>query len=419
MTAQHTAPSPLVSVPIPALIPAPSRASPTRTRSTPAITLANIITCFESEFLARYQHQLLPSQFKALKAMQTCRSSLCAQMLAQCASCGQQRLVPHSCGHRSCPHCQHFESQRWIERQTHALLPGTYFLITFTLPAELRGLAWSHQQTVYGALMQCAWDTLAQFSRNHRQLKGTAGAVGVLHTHSRRLEFHPHVHLAMPGAAFDAKHGLWRSLRKTNKGGYYLFNHKALAAVFRGKLLAALNAQGLTVPVCLPEHWVVDCKSVGNGQKALVYLGRYLYRGVIQEGDIMRCADGQVTFRYRDSDTGKNTTRTVNGAHFLWLVLQHVLPKGFRRSRNFGLLHPNCKHRQRLRLLRMGLKPSAMATGTPGMQPSAQPTLSDRPKLQCLCCGSAMVIVRRRIAPQASKGDAAGPPGAAREEHMT
>ena len=402
--------------------PTPPPASPTRTRSTPAITLARVITYFEPQFLAQYQDRLLPSQFKALKAMQACRSSLSAQMLAQCASCGQQRLVPHSCGHRSCPHCQHFESQRWIERQTQALLPGTYFLITFTLPAELRALAWRHQQTVYGLLMQCAWETLAQFSRNHRQLKGSAAAVGVLHTHSRRLEFHPHVHLAMPGAALDAKHGLWRSLRKTRKGGYYLFNHKALAAVFRGKLLAALNAEGLTAPVCLPERWVVDCKSVGNGQKALVYLGRYLYRGVIQERDILRCENGQVTFRYRDSHTGKNTLRTVSGAHFLWLVLQHVLPKGFRRSRNFGLLHPNCKHRQRLALLRMGCRPGAMAPCAPGMQPPAQPStqppLSERPKLQCRCCGSAMVIVRRRIAPLASTGGAAGPPGAAREGTM-
>ena len=156
----------------------------------------------------------------------------------------------------------------------------------------------------------------------------------------------------------------------------------------------------------------------------LVYLGRYLYRGVIQEKDIVRCADGQVTFRYRDSGTGKNTTRTVSGAHFLQLVLQHVLPKWFRRSRNFGLAHPNCKHRQRLTLLRMGLKPSAasacMTPCTPGMQPpSTQPPLSERPKLQCRCCGSAMVIVRRRIASQASKGGAAEPLGAAREQHMS
>ena len=138
----------------------------------------------------------------------------------------------------------------------------------------------------------------------------------------------------------------------------------------------------------------------------------------------MRCADGQVTFRYRDSGSGKNTLRTVSGAHFLWLVLQHVLPRGFRRSRNFGLAHPNCKHRQRLALLHMGLKPSAMASCTPGMQPSAQPPsmqppLSERPKLKCRCCGAAMVIVRRRIAPQAFKVGAAEPPGAAREGQMS
>ena len=96
--------------------------------------------------------------------------------------------------------------------------------------------------------------------------------------------------------------------------------------MFRGKLLAALNAQGLTAPVCLSQRWVVDCKAVGNGQNALVYLGRYLYRGVIQERDIVRCADAQVTFRYRDSTRGKNTLRTVSAAHFLWLVLQHVVP---------------------------------------------------------------------------------------------
>ena len=163
---------------------------------------------------------------------------------------------------------------------------------------------------------------------------------------------------------------------------------------------------------------MVDCKSVGNGEKALVYLGRYLYRGVIQERDIVRCTDGQVTFRYRDSASGKHTTRTVSGAHFLWLVLQHVLPRGFRRSRNFGLLHPNCRHRQRLALLRMRLPPSATASCPAGMAASTQPPLSERPKLQCRCCGSAMVIVRRRIAPLAPAGGTAGPPGAAREVHM-
>ena len=130
---------------------------------------------------------------------------------------------------------------------------------------------------------------------------------------------------------------------------------------------------------------------MGSGEKVLVYLGRYLYRGVIQERDIVRCAQGQVTFRYRDSGSGKNTTRTVSGAHFLWLVLQHVLPKGLRRSRNFGFLHPNCKRLialLRLLVFKLPVSPSAPAP---------------RPQWLCTGCGAAMIIVRRRILPPTTK----------------
>ena len=352
------------------------------------ISLASIIERFESAYLTQYQNAILPSQRQALQAMKLCRSSVGVLMLAKCSACDEQRFVPHSCGHRNCPHCQHFESQRWIERQTGRLVAGRYFLITFTLPAELRGLAWQHQRTVYDKLMQCAWETLRTFSQNHKQLQGSPGAVAVLHTHSRQLAFHPHVHVVMPAAALDADEGLWRTLRKSAKGDGYLFNHKALAKVFRGKFLAALAEAGLLLPVDVPQKWVVDCKSVGNGHKALVYLGRYLYRGVIQERDIIGCENGQVIYRWRDSKTGKTAQRTVSGAAFLWLVLQHVLPKGFRRARNFGFLHPNSKRMiSLLKLLVFKLPPSAPTAPTP------------RPQLLCTCCGAPMVIVRRRILP--------------------
>ena len=121
------------------------------------ITLASVIERFEADYLAQYHNAILPSQRRALAAMKLCRSSVAPLMLAQCSACNEQRFVPHSCGHRNCPHCQHFESQRWIERQTGKLVAGSYFLITFTLPAELRGLAWGHQRTVYDRMMQCAW----------------------------------------------------------------------------------------------------------------------------------------------------------------------------------------------------------------------------------------------------------------------
>ena len=116
-----------------------------------------------------------------------------------------------------------------------------------------------------------------------------------------------------------------------------------MAKVFRAKLLDAITQEGLELPVRYPETWVVNVKSVGSGDKALVYLGRYLYKGVIQEKDIIACKEGLVSFRYQDSKTKKRQTRTLPGAQFLWLILQHVLPKGFRRTRNFGFLHANSK----------------------------------------------------------------------------
>ena len=166
----------------------------------------------------------------------------------------------------------------------------------------------------------------------------------------------------------------------------YLFNQKALAKVFRAKMLAAIEAAGLTLPPRYPEKWVVDCKSVGSGEKVLIYLGRYLYRGVIAEKDIVACDNAQVSFRYRNAKSGKMESRTVSGAHFLWLVLQHVLPKGFRRARNFGFLHPNCK--RLIALLHLLLK------FDPGQ---AVLWFKKRAPILCTCCGAVMVIVRTRI----------------------
>lgn len=172
-----------------------------------------------------------------------------------------------------------------------------------------------------------------------------------------------------------------------------MFNHKALAKVFRAKFLAALSELGLQLPPDLPDAWVVDCKCVGNGEKALVYLGRYLYRGVIQEKDILRCENGQVTYRWRDSKTKKSAQRTVSGVEFLRLVLQHVLPKGFRRARNYGFLHPNSK--RLIALLRL----LAFKTCGKACVPPAPEVQTERPKLLCRCCGAVMAIVRRRILP--------------------
>ena len=348
--------------------------------------LASVIASFETDFLAQYRERLSAEQRHALAALKQCRSQASLKMQVKCTACEHHRLMPHSCGHRHCPHCQHHESQQWLERQLKKQVPAEYFLLTFTLPAEFRALAHSHQKVFYELLMRCSWETVRTFSHNDKQLRGTPGAIAVLHTNTRRLDYHPHVHLVMPAAAVDTKHRQWRTKRRKAKGGY-LFNHEALAKVFRAKLLAGIEAAGLTLPARYPSEWVVDCKSVGSGEKALIYLGRYLYRGVIREKDIVACRDGQVSFRYRDAKTGKMECRTVPGAQFLWLVLQHVLPKGFRRARNFGFLHPNCKRLIALLHLLLKFMPLAL---TPPKQ---------RPPIPCPCCGAVMAIVKTRVRP--------------------
>ena len=351
------------------------------------IRLAKVIATFETDFLKQYRHRLTAAHHRALAAIKQCRTEVSRQMQVKCTGCEYHKLLPHSCGHRHCPHCQHHDSQQWLERQLMKQVPAEYFLLTFTLPGEFRTLARAHPSVVYAALMQCAWQTVHTFSRNDRQLQGTPGAIAVLHTNTRRLDYHPHVHLVMPAAAVDGQQHRWRTKGRAPGKGAYLFNHTALAKVFRAKMLAALRAAGLRLPPRHPERWVVDCKSVGSGEKALIYLGRYLYRGVIAEKDIVACEAGQVSFRYRNARTGKMEFRTESGAHFLWLVLQHVLPKGFRRARNFGFLHPNCK--RLIALLHLMLK---------FVPPAPVDWFRKRAPILCTCCGAVMVIVKTRMA---------------------
>ena len=346
------------------------------------ITLIDIIHRFESDFLNTYGASLLPSQRRALSAFKRCRTTISAQMQVQCEACFNTEYLPHSCGHRSCPHCQAHESQRWIEQQQAKQLPIDYFMLTFTLPKEWRELVWQQQKVLYDLLMKSAWETVNTFSQHDKTLQGSTGAVAVLHTHNRRLDFHPHVHMVVPGGAINLKQQRWR-IKKTK----YLFNHKALAKVFRAKMLDGITQRGLSVPKGIADKWVVDCKQVGSGAKAMAYLGRYLYRGVLQEKDILYCDDQQVRFRYIDSKTKETKIRTVTGVEFLRLLLQHILPKGFRRARNFGFLHPNCK--RQITLLQILLKVRLKQT-----------SITPRPIMICVCCGGMKRIIQTRIKPR-------------------
>lgn len=300
--------------------------------------MTDILNRYHDKFKSHYGKRITNQQSKAMNAVLDCRSARYGSMALECSACDFYTLKYHACGNRACHQCQHYDTTKWLERQSQKLLPVEYFMVTFTLPGELRSLAWYHQKTFYGYLLQCARSTLSTFARNDKELGGVIGMTMVLHTHSRRLDYHPHVHVIVPGVCVNK-----RRKQCARKHGKYLFNEFALAKVFRARFLAAMLGDGFKVPENTPTKWVTDCRHVGKGLPALQYLSRYLYRGVISDKNILADDGEQVTFGYIDSKTNSYKTRTVKGETFLWLVYQHVLPKGFRRVRDYGFLNGNGK----------------------------------------------------------------------------
>ena len=313
-------------------------------------------------------------QRSAANAITGCRTEQYGHLLAQCGDCDAPQAHPHSCGHRSCPQCLNHCTSGWLDRQSLKLLPCDYYMVTFTLPKELRPLAKRHPKIVYDALMSCAASTLKSFALNDAKCGDHIGLTVILHTHTRRLDFHPHVHVVIPNGGLSKDRRLWK-----RKPGKYLFNSRALAIVFRARVLKSLQQQELDLSDT-PRRWVAHCKKVGRGLPALQYLSRYLYRGVISEKNILKHQNGQITFRFSDNKQ-QSQTRTLSANDFLKLVLQHVLPKGFRRVRDYGFLHGNAK--RTLQRVQWALQVSA---------PKIKKR--ERPAWHCKHCGGQMHIIR-------------------------
>jgi hypothetical protein len=213
---------------------APAMGTAAGRNAPPGPSLAEIVVEGLPDLLADYGDRLSANQRRALRAIETCRTPACGTLLMRCGECGHADMLPRSCGHRSCPACQQHTTAQWLDRQAQKLLPVDYFMVTFTLPAGLRGVACDHPKTVYAALFDAASATLKRFGHNHN-LRIDMGLCAVLHTHARNLDFHPHVHVIVPGGGIHQQRREWRKLK-----GHYLFNGRALAHVFRAKMLAAL-----------------------------------------------------------------------------------------------------------------------------------------------------------------------------------
>lgn len=290
------------------------------------------------------EHSLSPQQKRVLTDIEKCRTAALGGHLDKCNDCGYERPSYNSCRNRHCPKCQALAQEKWISEQQQRMLDVKHFHVVFTLPAELRPLAAFAKDAVYGALFGAASATLLEFGE--RRLSATIGATLVLHTWTRDLRFHPHVHAIVTGGGLSRNGEQWCSVRKD-----YLFPVHLMSRVFRGKMIDELTcaykdgkfsgfndfddpeAFSKLVGTLWKQPWVVYAKpTFSKGEYVLKYLGRYTHRVGIANSRLLDVTNDYVHFRTKGDDT-----KTVSPVEFLRRFVQHVLPDGFHKIRHYGL----------------------------------------------------------------------------------
>jgi len=304
--------------------------------------LADIFRLHGPDYIAKYQDRLLPSHRRALHDICACRTETLGGHLYRCPQCHKEHYQYHSCKNRHCPKCQNNQIDRWIDQQRELLLPLSYFMATFTLPAGLRHLVRSNQKLLYHFLFQASQQALQKLASDPKYIGATLGMIGILQTWTRDLRYHPHVHYLIPGGGLTPNANTWRPAKYN-----FLLPEKPLAGIFRAKFRDLIKKMGLfkqVPPQAWQQDWVVDIIPVGTGQEALKYLAPYVFRVAISNRNILALKNGHVTFRYRHSKTNATRTATLPVLNFISRFLQHVLPRGFQKVRTYGALHPKQRH---------------------------------------------------------------------------
>lgn len=323
--------------------------------------------------------ELDDQQRKAFNAAAICRTAKAGGSLYSCGDCSNLSYRYHSCGNRFCPACQNHRSSHWLQRQKQRLLPAESFMITFTVPRQLRSVPREQLADFYQCLFDSSSTALKELIAD--RLGGECGFFGVLHTHARNLAFHPHVHFVVPGLVLNRAEKQYRII----SDGFFL-HYKPLAVLFRSKMLKQLEQAGIEFPQYLHGfNWKVDCRSVGSGEGACEYLARYLFRGVISEHNLSRESKGRLSYRYTDSKSGQQQCLNLEDMQFLRLLKRHVLPQGFRRVREYGFLAPAGK--KMVNLLRL-------LTRAPALELTTQ---KQKYRPQCPCCKGEMDLIIRGV----------------------
>ena len=312
----------------------------------------------------KQQQKLSPQQVSTCQNILNCHTDKLGGLDYQCDNCHRHTLYYHSCRHRHCPQCQQKAGEQWVKKRQQDTLPLIYYHMVFTLPHELNAWVQLHPEVIYRLLFNSVWSTLNDYSKDNKLMQGQLGMVTVLHSWGQNLKQHNHLHCLIPGGVLnDNKFTICK--RK------YLYPHKALTKVYRGKMVSALRAavkkgelHRITQPgqvddtlnTLMKKNWVINTKPHINSPDTVVnYLGRYTYRTAISLSRIQSVDRNTVSFKWLDYRDNQHKALTLNGVDFLQRFLSHVLPKGFMRIRHFGYL-ANCIRVKSLAKIRHSLQ---------------------------------------------------------------
>ena len=288
---------------------------------------------------------------RAIWAITHCRTPVLGGHLHGCEDCGTRQFAYHSCNHRACPQCGRAATAEWVERELGKRIAAPYFMVTFTLPQQLRGLFFGPEAKAAFDLFFAASSAALAEALASPKGPGTAtsGFTGVLHTWNQRLHFHPHIHYLVPGGGLDAA-GHFVSV----KNAQFLLPLPPLRQRFRRRFRQGLADLGWPVdPAVWDQDWGIHIQPFGTGENAIKYLGAYISRTAIGDGRIVSIDEETVTFRWKDrSQGGRERLETLPGEEFCARYLRHVLPRGMRSIRYYGFCHPAAKvNRERVAFL--------------------------------------------------------------------
>ena len=332
-------------------------------------------------------------QWKIINSIINCRTAALGGHLYRCNSCGKEQPQYNSCRNRHCPKCQGGNTAKWLEKRAAELLPVPYFHIVFTLPHEFNSLVLFNKKVVLDILFKAASETLREVAK--KRLGGKIGFFGVLHSWGQKLEFHPHLHLVVPGVVMKPDDTIEKTSSK------FFLPQKVLSLVFRAVFIKLLrrayqkkeisyDSFDELISVVKKKEWISYAKKPFSGpETVLKYLSCYTHRIAISNTRLLEYKNGKVTFSYKDySDNCTKKQTTLSASEFIRRFLLHVLPKQFVRIRHFGFL-ANGVRTKALRKLRAAL--GVKETNSLLLSPCSEP--------QCIFCGKTALQCIAEIKP--------------------